>query len=351
MRLAYGYNIEPHGSDSLVEISDLSARHVSIAARSSGWLVDRITVLRYFPSFLPGLEFKRVARVWKKTLDDLGEVPWRFVLRQLERGVHQGSYVSRHLKALGHQPSPDEERTIKWTAATMYAAGSDTTVIAIHTFILAMVLNPEAQSRAQLEIDEVVGRDRLPQTPDLERLPFVKAVISEVLRWHPVGPLGIVHRATADVSYKGYIIPKGALLVPNIWAITRDPELYDDPTSFNPSRFLAQHQSEGKGSPLPEPDPRQYVFGFGRRVCPGRFLADATLSLTILQTLAVFRIGKAVRDGKEVDVKADFLPGLLSQPVDFEADIVPRYNGAEKLVRENTTPSSWPSGDSEELQL
>jgi cytochrome P450 len=120
---------------------------------------------------------------------------------------------------------------------------------------------------------------------------------------------------------------------------------------FNPSRFLPQDHSDGIRGQEAEPDPKQLVFGFGRRVCPGRFLADATLSLTILQTLAVFRICKVKRNGKEVDAKAEFLPGLLSQPVDFEADIVPRYDGAERLVLAKTDSNSWPAGDSSKLNL
>ena len=80
-----------------------------------------------------------------------------------------------------------------------------------------MAQNPEIQLRAQMEIDEVIGRDRLPNTEDLKDLPFVQAVISEVLRWHPVAPIGLPHRATKDVHYNGYIIPKDATLIANLW--------------------------------------------------------------------------------------------------------------------------------------
>jgi cytochrome P450 len=83
-----------------------------------------------------------------------------------------------------------------------------------------MLLHSEAQKKAQQEIDDVIGRDCLPDAADLERLPFVRAVINEVLRWHPVAPLGVVHRAIADVSYEEYVIPKGSLLVPNIWYVS-----------------------------------------------------------------------------------------------------------------------------------
>ncbi|KAM0665942.1 hypothetical protein ACQRIU_005286 [Beauveria bassiana] len=113
-----------------------------------------------------------------------------------------------------------------WTAATMYAAGSDTdeyekTGVAIQTFFLAMVTNFEVQQKAQAEIDEVVGHGRLPMAEDLENLPFVRAVIAEVLRWHPVAPLGISHRVTKDIPYQGFVIPEGAILIPNICCLAR----------------------------------------------------------------------------------------------------------------------------------
>ena len=88
-------------------------------------LIDKQPV-QYFPSSFPGGYVKRLARSWSETLNEISEKPYRFVLRQIDSGKHQGSYVSRHLESLGHQPSPKEERTIKWTATIMYAAGSDT---------------------------------------------------------------------------------------------------------------------------------------------------------------------------------------------------------------------------------
>jgi cytochrome P450 len=80
-----------------------------------------------------------------------------------------------------------------------------------------MVLFPEVQKRAQEEIDRVVGKERLPDFADRDKLPYINAVIKEVLRWHPVTPLGIPHMATEDDIYEGYLIPKGAYLFPNNW--------------------------------------------------------------------------------------------------------------------------------------
>jgi cytochrome P450 len=103
-------------------------------------------------------------------------------------------------------------------------------------------------------------------------------------------------------------------------AFTHDPETYKDPETFNPSRFLSSN---------PEVDPHKLSFGFGRRICPGRILADSTVFLTIAKSLAVFNIQPDGEDG----VLKEFLPGVISHPVPFRLRITPRSMVSEELVR------------------
>ena len=84
-------------------------------------------------------------------------------------------------------------------------------------FFLAMALFPDVQRRAQEEIDRIIGPNRLPGFEDREKLSYIDAIVMEVLRWHPVGPMGVPHVAEADDVCEGYLIPKGALLLTNIW--------------------------------------------------------------------------------------------------------------------------------------
>ena len=84
-----------------------------------------------------------------------------------------------------------------------------------------MVLYPNIQAQAQAEIDDVIGNDRLPTVEDRERLPFVSALVTEALRWHTVVPTSIPHRVMEDDLHDGYLIPKGALIIPNIWYVPR----------------------------------------------------------------------------------------------------------------------------------
>lgn len=108
------------------------------------------------------------------------------------------------------------EELIKDSAAVAYAAGADTSVSTLTTFFLAMTLHPEAQKRAQAELDAIVG-DRLPTFADKDSLPYVTAVMKEVLRWLPVLPMAVPHRAVNSDQYKGYFIPAGASILGNTW--------------------------------------------------------------------------------------------------------------------------------------
>lgn len=82
-----------------------------------------------------------------------------------------------------------------------------------------MISFPDVQKRAQAELDEVVGRDRLPTFSDYEHLHYIRAIIQEIARWWPVTPLGVSHRVAQDDEYDGYHIPKDTLVIPNVWYV------------------------------------------------------------------------------------------------------------------------------------
>lgn len=114
--------------------------------------------------------------------------------------------------------------------------------------------------------------------------------------------------------------------------------------TFKPERFLATENH------VPEPDPHTVVFGFGRRICPGRLLADTALFINIVQSLSVFNIGKAVENGREIDPVVDFLPGVVSHPAPFRASIKPRSAHHEALIRSIEQTHPWQQSDSKLMQ-
>lgn len=227
--------------------------------------------VKNLPNWIPGTGFKRTAARWNKTLMQVADQPYEFVKKQVSEGTAKPSYVQAFIDKKGAENMTAEEEFIaKWSAASLYTGGADTTVSSIACFFLAMALNPLVQKKAQEELDRVIGTDRLPSFSDREDLPYINALLKEVLRWHPVAPMGLPHVVTEDDIYEGHFIPKGAMLMPNIYGFMHNPKTFKNPNTFNPDRFLG---------PNPEMDTHTLCFGFGRRICPGRELADSSVFL------------------------------------------------------------------------
>lgn len=147
---------------------------------------------------------------------------------------------------------------------TMFEAGSGTTSAAMMSFMLAMVLHPEWFRKLQSEVDTVCGPERLPYLDDVAQLPTVRAVVKEVLRWRPVTAGGLPHACTKDDVYEGLFIPAGTIMHANQWAIHREPELYPDPETFNPQRWLDPKFPTYKEPLSVHPNLHNYSnFGFG----------------------------------------------------------------------------------------
>lgn len=129
-----------------------------------------------------------------------------------------------------------------------------------------MVTFPEVQTRAQAELDAVVGRTRVPNSKDLPHLHYIRAMVKETLRWRTVAPLNIPHRSTEDDWYEGYFIPKGTIVIPNTWVFHQDREMFgDDVDSFNPARYLDANGEVVSGF-AESKEEGHFTYGFGRRV-------------------------------------------------------------------------------------
>lgn len=120
-----------------------------------------------------------------------------------------------------------------------------------------------------------------------------------------------------------------------------DPAVYPNPFVFDPSRFLG---------PNPAPDPADHVFGYGRRICPGQYLADVSLWLTVAYSLAVFDITKGLdENGREIEPTIQFSPGIISHLSPFKATVKPRSLNHEALIRQVEDLYPWEAGDADEL--
>ncbi|KAG2356980.1 cytochrome P450 [Suillus spraguei] len=326
LRISHGYEVKEN-NDPFIDLADLAVDQFSKSTATGAWLVDIMPSLAKVPDWLPGASFKRVAREWHETLEEMVAAPYKFVKDQMAAGIAPKSFTSNLLE--GRTLSAEEDHIVKWSAASLYSGGADTTVSAIYSFFLAMTLFPDAQKKAQAEIDTVVGPDRLPCFSDRDSLPYTEALAKEVLRWNAVVPTAIPHRVTEDDIHDGYYIPKGSLIIPNIWFMLNDPRTYASPSEFSPARFLAK---EGKE---PETDPRTICFGFGRRICPGLHLADASVWMSVAMSLAVFDISKVVENGVEITPEVDPSSGTISHPKPFKCSIKPRSAKSLALIQED----------------
>ncbi|KAJ7720165.1 cytochrome P450 [Mycena metata] len=304
----------------------------SIAIIPGAFMVDTIPALKYVPDWMPGAGFQRKAKQWRKISLDLLEKPFAETKRQIEMGTAPASFTSLNLGASDdsvNTTQPEREETVKTSAANMYSGGADTTVSALGTFALAMLANPEAQKMAQAEIDSVVGVGHLPDFADQVDLPYVSALLKEVLRWSNVAPIAIPHYLGIEDEYKGYRIPAGSVVIGNVWALMHDETVYPEPNSFKPERFLL----DGKLNPAIR-DPETVVFGFGRRACPGLHLATASLWITMASILSAFNISKALDDdGNEIEPSYEYEPALIFSPLPFKCTVTPRSPQATQAIQ------------------
>ncbi|CZT19118.1 related to cytochrome P450 CYP2 subfamily [Ramularia collo-cygni] len=320
LKITYGYNAATDSSDPLVELADTCVREIGEAANVGAWLVDLIPALKNLPSWFPGTSFKQTALQFKRTAYEGAVRPWKFVEAQMADGQHTPSYVSDLLERAGGKMSQEETFYAKWTALSVYLGGADTSASAIASFFLAMTWHPEIQEKAREEIARVVGSGRLPELSDRPSMPYIEAIAKESLRWHPFVPEGVPHLMTAETTLAGYRIPEGAIIIAAAWSMGHDKNIYSEPDQFNPERYLGD---------TPEMEPRNFVFGFGRRICPGKLLAEQSVFLTIAKVLSVFEIA-GPKQGEGCPISFD--PGLVSHPHHFEAAIRPRSQEHAALI-------------------
>lgn len=170
-------------------------------------------------------------------------------------------------------------------------AGTDTSAVTLEWALSNLLNHPDVLKKARDEIDCKVGLDRLIDESDISNLPYLQNIVSETLRLYPSVPMLLPHVASEDCKVGAYDMPSGTILLTNAWAIHRDPQLWEDPTSFKPERF----EKEGESQKL-------MPFGLGRRACPGSGLAHRLINLTLgslIQCLEWERIGEEKVDMSE----------------------------------------------------
>ncbi|XP_056163854.1 cytochrome P450 81E8-like [Syzygium oleosum] len=204
------------------------------------------------------------------------------------------SMISHLLRLQESQPEDYSDFMIKGLVFVLLVAGTDTSSLALESIMANLLNNPEKLKKAQDEIDSVIGHDRLVEESDVSNLPYLQCIIFETLRLNTIVPLLVPHTSSADCNIGGYFVPRDTIVMVNAWAIHRDPELWEDPLSFNPKRFEGSGGEKQHKLILP--------FGLGRRTCPGATLAQRVMGWTLGLLIQCFdwkRVSKEEIDMRE----------------------------------------------------
>ncbi|KAI0365451.1 cytochrome P450 [Pilatotrama ljubarskyi] len=338
MMVSYGHQVVS-AEDEYVALAERVREHGEARPPAGVALIDLLPLLKYVPPWFPGAAFHEHAAKGRAFSHMMLSAPFGMVKERMAAGNAVPSMATRLLSRTGELPldgtGMDADTFVRDCCGVVYSAGADTTLVALRNFLLAMMRYPVVQKRAQQELDEVVGKDRLPAYEDRARLPYVTRVVKESLRWKTVSNLGVPHATLDEDEYRGAYIPKGTTVLANIHAMHHDESVYANPDEFNPDRFLPTPEK-----PDGEPDPARAAFGFGRRICPGRYFAEDSLFLGIASLLHIFVISmpddpaavEAVKNVRWCSGLVRYRNSLGAQPTPFPVKLTPRSEAARDLV-------------------
>ncbi|KAJ7468478.1 putative monooxygenase [Mycena latifolia] len=325
IRVTYGHYVT-NEQDVFLTAPLTAMENFSQAVAPGAWVVDFLPMLKSLPKWAPGSGFLQTANRWRSIAWNTSWDSYLWSKRNLESGtVLLPNLCSTTLEALAGPPSKEQEERLVWAASAVMGGGMDTNMSSVMTFFLAMLLNPLVQEKGRKEIDTVVGSERLPVIQDLDSLPYVRSIMAEVFRWQPSVPLGIPHALSQDDVYEGMHVPKGAIVIPNVWHMLHDPTIYPNPMEFDPDRYQNLDSEMDKVADL--------LFGFGRRACPGKIFAEGTFFAIVSTILATCEILPAVNaHGNEVTPDVAYSSGAIIFPSPFEIRVKCRSENALGLL-------------------
>ncbi|PVF96202.1 cytochrome P450 [Serendipita vermifera] len=279
IRVAYGDSIYKAHGEELIHLNHEALNLITWAAVRF-WLIDYFKSLHNLPDWIP-LPFKKVGNKGREMLRKMQMWPWNETLRHHKEGIAEPSIALEYIENPETVSSPNVTRD---ALGIMYAAGTDNTACTFATFLSMMLLHPLAQRQIQAELDRFGAHNIT--LDDRESLPYFNAAWNESMRLNPSSPLGVPHLSTTDDIYSGMYLPKSTLYLANIGYMGRDPRIWDEPNVFKPERWLKDYNPNAGSLP----DISDIVFGFGRRICPGRFLADRigfAFAATVLKAYSI----------------------------------------------------------------
>jgi cytochrome P450 len=319
--LGFGFRVET-GEEWQMQANRECTEILLEACQVGSWIVEALPFLNHLPA--PLAPWKRKAAGWHDKMNNMHTTSHQTALQR------NGWNWSKDL-ANAKEAYNVNETEVSWDVGITCDAAVETTSSTLQVFILACLAHPDWIPKAQKELDTVVGGERLPDFKDMENLPYITAVIEENFRWRNILPAGLPHSTTKDDYYNGYLIPKGSTIVPLFMAMRNDTRLFDSPDQFRPERWIGKAQHGN--------------FGYGHRVCPGRFIARNSLAIAVARLLWAFNIRS--KDGTRPIIREEmFTAGFSSSPKTLEVVIEPRSEKHRRVIED-----SWEMADKDVAKI
>ncbi|GMN33487.1 hypothetical protein TIFTF001_004191 [Ficus carica] len=283
MSSVFGKRYEPaHDSEELEELKDMVREGFELLG-AFNWS-DYVPWLSFFydPFCINERCAKLVPRVRELVLGIIEQHRLSHDNKKSNTNPDHGDFVDVLLSLDGDEKLQDDDMiAVLWE---MIFRGTDTTALLTEWVMAELILNPEKQEKLRGEIASAAGDGAAVTDAELAKLPYLQAVVKETLRVHPPGPLlSWARLSTSDVQLSnGMVIPAETTAMVNMWAITHDPHVWEDPLAFRPERFLTA-DVDVRGSDL-----RLAPFGSGRRVCPGKNLGLVTVTRWVAELVRSF---------------------------------------------------------------
>ncbi|KAG7092973.1 hypothetical protein E1B28_009274 [Marasmius oreades] len=285
-------------------------------------LSDFVSILQHVPNYM----YSRCNALHRELVLTYGGMV-KDMERKTQRGEPVPECLAKTLIQVREQEGLDD-LDIHMLVSAFLLGGLDSTASIIRCFFALMVVHPDIQRRAQDELDSVVGRSRLPVIKDANDLRYVQAIIKEIERCHNPFWLCTPHASNQDFTYRGYFIPKGTALVLNTYAMQHDPKRYPEPFRFSPERYL---ESPGRVDSTYKTigDKDNWIFGVGRRICPGIRLADHEIFLAISRMLWAFKMEEVPQSPIDIEAYSDPSKG---NPQEIYIKMVPRHKKVADII-------------------
>ncbi len=283
MELTYGYS----RPNDVWKINDLEKRILWLIQPCGLYLLlDICPLLRYiFP------KMKSIYKELQVVRKEISEMCRSFTnVRQNQMNVPNSKIFIDHFIDLAQNKPQNihrklDENDLIFIGVDLLLGGVATTSTFLYCLLGVLANHPSVQDKAYAEIINVIGQ-RSPRFEDRQRMPYIESLILETFRYTSFTPIAVPHYSRHDSELGGYFIPKGTMVIPNVWNLSHDRRYWDEPWSFRPERFI----EDGKHV-TPDHIKRQRLmpFGGGRRRCAGEVFSRNRIYIFVVLLLQQFK--------------------------------------------------------------